>query len=105
MFFLTLQGLELIPTELGTAWIVGTACSLYVMWRVSNQRWSPLGVMAFCRSMGAPEVEELMFSYSWKCQEEDVRTLGRSVWEAGVGAWVDVLKLSSGNEIRPVTRT
>jgi hypothetical protein len=99
------ESIELIPTSQGTAWILGTMCSLYVMYSVSNQRWNPGGVIPFCRSMGTPEVEEFMFSYSWKQQENDIRTLAKAVWNAGAGVWIDVLKLSAGDEIRPVTRT
>ena len=59
-------------------------------------RWSPEGDMIFCRSMGIPEVEEIMFSYSWKKNEDEVRTLAKAVWNAGVGVWIDVVKLYKG---------
>jgi len=61
--------------------------------------------MPFLRSMGVPEVEEYMFYYSWSKNAEDVRTLAKAVMNNGVGVWLDVIKLSSGDAIRPVVRT
>jgi hypothetical protein len=72
---------------------------------LSLQKWTPDGVLPFCRSMGQPEIEELMFSYSWAVEEENIRTIAKAVWQAGVGVWIDVIKLSPGDEIRPVVRT
>jgi hypothetical protein len=72
---------------------------------LSLRKYKPDGVMSFCRSMGVPEVEEMMFSYSWKVEDEAIRTLAKAVWEAGVGVWIDVVKLCPGDEIRPVVRT
>jgi hypothetical protein len=91
--------------NVGQAWAVGTAMCFYAMYQLSQLRMRADGVMGFCRSMGVPETEEMMFSYSWKVEEENVRTLGKAVWNAGVGVWVDVIKLTPGDEIRPVVRT
>ena len=99
-----------------------TIIALFVMWRLSEFRRAPdgplilsvclrslltkhVGVMSFCRSMGAPETEEIMFSYSWKVEADNIRTLGKAVWQAGVGVWIDVVKLCPGDEIRPMVRT
>jgi hypothetical protein len=45
------------------------------------------------------------FSYCWKVEPENVRTLAKAVWRAGVGVWIDVVKLCPGDEIRPMVRT
>jgi hypothetical protein len=47
----------------------------------------------------------MMFSYSWAVEEENIRTLAKAMWNAGVGVWIDVIKLCPGDEIRPVLRT
>ena len=94
-----------VAINVGRAWMVGTGCSLVVIYILSQRKYQPDGVMSFCRSMGVPDVEEMMFSYSWKVEEEAVRTLAKAVWEAGVGVWIDVVKLCPGDEIRPVVRT
>ena len=96
---------NLVEVNVGRAWMIGTFLSLFVMWSLSRIRWTPDGVMAFCRSMGVPEIEEYMFSYSWKVDEEQIRTLAKAVWNSGVGVWIDVVKLTPGDEIRPVVRT
>lgn len=46
-----------------------------------------------------------MFSYSWKSEAENVRTLAKAIWETGIGVWVDTVKLCPGDEIRPMVRT
>ena len=84
---------NLVIVNVGRAWMIGTVLSLYVMYNLSLIRWNPDGVMAFCRSMGVPEVEEYMFSYSWKCEEETIRTIAKAIWASGVGVWIDVVKL------------
>jgi len=91
--------------NVGRAWAIGTSIALLVMYRLSTYRRAPDGVMSFCRSMGIPEVEEYMFSYSWSVQAQDIRTLGKAMWQNDVGVWVDVVKLNSGDAIRPVVRT
>lgn len=88
-----MQAIDAITVNLGRAWAAGTLLTFIVLYLLSTIRWSPDGVMAFCRSMGVPEVEEYMFSYSWKCEEESVRTLAKAVWNSGVGVWIDVVKL------------
>ena len=50
----------------GRVWAIGVVLALLVMYQQSNYRRAPDGVMAFCRSMGVPDVEEYMFSYCWK---------------------------------------
>jgi hypothetical protein len=45
----------------GRVWAIGIFLALVVMWQQSEYRRAPDGVMAFCRSMGVPEVEEYMF--------------------------------------------
>lgn len=91
--------------NVGRAWMIGAGLSFIVMFILSQRKFQPDGVMAFCRSMGVPEVEELMFSYSWKIQEDAIRTLAKAVWSTGVGVWIDVAKLCPGDEIRPVVRS
>ena len=91
--------------NVGAGWPIGIIAILLVLLTLSNRRVSPIGVMSFCRSLGTPEVEELMFSYSWAVEAENVRTLAKSCWETGVGVWIDVVKLCPGDEIRPVVRT
>lgn len=46
-----------------------------------------------------------MFSYSWKSESENIRTLAKSLWNSNVGCWIDVVKLTPGDEIRPMLRT
>lgn len=43
-------------------------------------------------------LQEMMFSYSWKVEEDNIRTLARAVWSAGVGVWIDVVKLCASFE-------
>lgn len=68
---------NIAPINVGKLWMVGTACALYVQYRLTSFRRAPDGVMAFCRSMGQAEVEEYMFSYSWKVEPENIRTLAK----------------------------
>ena len=96
---------QAVVINVGRAWMIGAGMSFLVMFILSQRKFQPDGVMAFCRSMGVPEVEELMFSYSWKIQEDAIRTLAKAVWSTGVGVWIDVAKLCPGDEIRPVVRT
>ena len=91
--------------NIGRAWLLGTAVAIYVMYKLALIRRAPDGVMAFCRSMGAPEIEEYMFSYAWKVEPDAIRTLAKAVWNNGVGVWIDVVKLCPGDEIRPMVRT
>lgn len=49
--------------NVGRTWIWGAVLSWAVMFQLSRFRRAPDGVMAFCRSLGAPEIEEYMFSY------------------------------------------
>lgn len=94
-----------VTTNPGKTWAIGTFLALVVMAMQAMRRKAPDGVMAFCRSLGAPECEEYMFSYCWKVEPENVRTLAKAVWKAGVGVWIDVVKLCPGDEIRPLVRT
>ena len=91
--------------NIGRAWFFGSSIAIYIMYRLALIRRAPDGVMAFCRSMGAPEIEEYMFSYSWKVEPDAVRTLAKAMWNNGVGVWIDVVKLCPGDEIRPMVRT
>jgi len=103
IFILDLSGVA--PANTGRIWPVGVFLALSVMLKQSQYRHAPDGVMAFCRSMGVPGVEEYMFSYCWKVEPDNVRTLAKAVWKAGVGVWIDVVKLTPGDEIRPMVRT
>ena len=67
----------------GRVWPFGILLALFVMYRQAHYRRAPDGVMAFCRSMGVPDCEEYMFSYCWKVEPENVRTLAKAVWKAG----------------------
>lgn len=91
--------------QIGRAWFFGSSIAIFVMWRLALIRRAPDGVMAFCRSMGAPEIEEYMFSYSWKVEPDAIRTLAKACWNNNVGVWIDVVKLCPGDEIRPMVRT
>ena len=91
--------------NIGRAWFLGSSVAIFVMFRLAQIRRAPDGVMAFCRSMGAPEIEEYMFSYSWKVEPDAIRTLAKAVWNNSVGVWIDVVKLCPGDEIRPMVRT
>jgi hypothetical protein len=94
-----------VQLNVGRAWMIGLGCSMTVMYALGTRRVAADGVMPFTRSVGAPEVEEMMFSYSWKVEEEAIRTLAKACWNSGVGVWIDVIKLCPGDEIRPVVRT
>ncbi len=71
--------------NIGRAWLLGTASAIWIMYKLAFIRRAPDGVMAFCRSMGAPEIEEYMFSYSWKVEPDAIRTLAKAVWNNNVG--------------------
>ena len=45
-----------------------------------------------------------MFSYSWAAEAENVRTLAKAMWLTGVGVWIDVVKLTPGDDIRSIVR-
>ena len=55
IFFLDLTGVE--SARPGRVWIIGVFLALVVMSQQSRYRRAPDGVMAFCRSMGVPDVE------------------------------------------------
>jgi hypothetical protein len=55
IFFLDLTGVE--SARPGRVWIIGVFLALLVMSQQSRYRRAPDGVMAFCRSMGVPDVE------------------------------------------------
>jgi hypothetical protein len=99
------QFVQIYNLNIGRAWLFGSSVALFVMWKLALIRRAPDGIMAFCRSMGAPEIEEYMFSYSWKVEPDAIRTLAKAVWNNGVGVWIDVVKLCPGDEIRPMVRT
>ncbi len=80
-------------------------CTIAVIFLASSLRTKPDGVIPFCRSMGAPEADDLMFSYKWGVHADNVRTLARATSEAGVSVWIDTVKLSSGDEVRPLLRS
>lgn len=91
--------------DIGRVWLIGSFISLWVLYQMSQYRWSSEGDMVFYRSIGAPYMEEFMFSYSWKVEQHNIRTIARACWNAGVGVWIDVLKLVPGDQIRSVVRT
>jgi len=91
--------------NLGKAWIVGTVMALIVMYKLAVFRVARDGVMTFCRSLAVPQFEEFMFSYSWSREDTNIRTLARGVWNAGAGVWIDVVKLTGGDDIGSVVRT
>ncbi len=106
--FVDSDGLDasgLMSVNIGRGWMVGCGLSMFVSFYITQQKMAADGVMPFCRSIGASSTEELMFSYSWKVQEDTIRTLAKAVWASGVGVWIDVVKLCPGDEIRPVVRT
>lgn len=47
--------------NIGRAWFFGSSIAIFVLYRLAGIRRAPDGVMAFCRSMGAPQIEEFMF--------------------------------------------
>ncbi len=102
---LIIYATNLVVVNVGQWWAIGTAITMAVLFELSKIRFQRDGVMSFCRAMGQPAVEEMMFSYSWKVEDENIRTLAKAVWNAGVGVWIDVVKLTPGDEIRPVVRT
>lgn len=91
--------------NVGKAWMIGTSVALFTIYKLSTYRKVPEGTRVFLRSLGAPAMEEYMFSYSWAVDAENIRTLARALWSAGVGVWIDVVKLCPGDEIRPMVRT
>lgn len=97
---MAVNGLQIYTINIGRAWAIGTFFTVLVEFTLARLKAAPDGVMPFCRSMGVPEVEEIMFSYSWAVEEENIRTLAKAVWEAGVGVWIDVIKLCPGDEVR-----
>lgn len=103
--FLFFYLLDLTTLYVGQVWMLGTACSFIVCVALGTLRRAKDGVMVFCRSLAAPDIEEYMFSYAWKHSAEDIRTLARGLHDAGVGVWIDVVKLNPGVEIRPTLRT
>ena len=84
--------------NVGRLWVLGTALSLFVLWRLKEFRRAPDGVMAFCRSMGAPETEEYMFSYSWK-----VRL--RMSWQGGLMMGGGSVKVAVWSDLKGRVRT
>jgi hypothetical protein len=97
-----------VQLNVGRAWMIGLGCSMAVMYVLGTRRVATDGVMPFTRSVGAPEVEEIMFSYSWKVEEEAIRTLAKACWNSGVGVWIDVIKVLGrvgGNNINSINNT
>jgi hypothetical protein len=59
---------NLYSVNIGWNWVLGCMFTLYVLLNLSQIRFQRDGVMSFCRSMGQPATEEMMFSYSWKVE-------------------------------------
>lgn len=57
LILLVIEFFSLAPVSIGRVWVIGTSCALFTMYKLCQFRRAPDGVMAFCRSMGAPEVE------------------------------------------------
>jgi hypothetical protein len=84
---------------------VGAALSMVTSYYLAQQKAAPDGALPFCRSLGRPAIEEVMFSYCWKVCPNEVRTVAKALSSAGVGVWIDVVKLCPGDEIRPLLRS
>ena len=102
---LIFNAFNIISITFKGAWIIIVSISIGVMSSLFRYRWARLGNMVFCHSLGAPEIEEFMFSYSWKKDEVDIRTLAKALWNTGVGCWIDHVKLTPSDEIRSVVRS
>ncbi|KAI9349149.1 hypothetical protein BDR26DRAFT_853102, partial [Obelidium mucronatum] len=64
------------------------------------------GILRYLRQLGQPLVEEVMFSYSWQDGlSQDVRCLAKALIMSGIGVWIDVLKLTTGDKTSRTTRT
>eukprot|EP01099_Mayorella_cantabrigiensis_P005059 TRINITY_DN3958_c0_g1_i1.p1 TRINITY_DN3958_c0_g1~~TRINITY_DN3958_c0_g1_i1.p1 ORF type:complete len:723 (+),score=157.77 TRINITY_DN3958_c0_g1_i1:41-2170(+) len=90
--------------QLYSAIIFVTLLALWVEYQLKN--WpEPPGFLAYLRSLSPPKCEEFFFSYTWAVRATDVRTLARALWNSGVGVWIDILKLCSGDSIGTSIRT
>ncbi|KAI8619320.1 hypothetical protein BC830DRAFT_1165443 [Chytriomyces sp. MP71] len=93
----------------GKQCIVSSTCAMVMI--ISTYLWSRKrlpepGLLRYLRQLGAPAIEELMISYSW---EEGItgeaRGIARCLCNSGIGVWLDVLKLTSGDKTTKTTRT
>ncbi|TPX70102.1 hypothetical protein CcCBS67573_g06649 [Chytriomyces confervae] len=64
------------------------------------------GILRYLRQVGTPLVEEVMISYSWQQGVlQDTRCIAKALIQSGIGVWIDVLKLTSGDSTTRTTRT
>ncbi|KAI8837686.1 hypothetical protein BJ741DRAFT_154423 [Chytriomyces cf. hyalinus JEL632] len=64
------------------------------------------GILRYLRQVGTPLVEEVMISYSWQQGVlQDSRCIAKALVQSGIGVWIDVLKLTSGDSTTRTTRT
>ncbi|ORY51428.1 hypothetical protein BCR33DRAFT_454547 [Rhizoclosmatium globosum] len=64
------------------------------------------GLLRYLRQLGTPMVEEVMISYAWQAgHSEDVRCIGKALLKSGIGVWIDILKLTTGDKTSKTTRT
>ncbi|KAJ3035205.1 hypothetical protein HDV00_004242 [Rhizophlyctis rosea] len=92
----------------GYFWIAGLAGVTFLMWHTNANVPKKLGLLQYCRTLGAPDVEEFMLSYTWNDTDpsgiqEDVRTLARALAMNRVGVWIDALKLVATDDVGAVT--
>ncbi|RKO88767.1 hypothetical protein BDK51DRAFT_49172 [Blyttiomyces helicus] len=83
----------------GFLWLVGLASVSLLLAFIEENKARHLGLIRYCRSIGLPRIEEFMLSYNWGVAD-DVRTIARALADSGVGVWLDVLKLTTGDNIR-----
>ncbi|KAJ3019139.1 UNVERIFIED_CONTAM: hypothetical protein HDU68_010810 [Siphonaria sp. JEL0065] len=83
--------------------LIGMIClSLYT----ERHQLPKRGILRYLRQLGQPQVEEVMFSYSWQNGiSQDVRCLAKALLASGIGVWIDVLKLTTGDKTSKTTRT
>ncbi|KAJ3232139.1 hypothetical protein HDU81_003287 [Chytriomyces hyalinus] len=77
-----------------------------VLSKFAQQNEHKRGILRYLRQVGTPLVEEVMISYSWqKGVYQDTRCIAKALIQSGIGVWIDVLKLTSGDSTSRTTRT
>ncbi|KAJ3127414.1 hypothetical protein HK098_006403 [Nowakowskiella sp. JEL0407] len=87
------------PDTFGYFWMIGGFFFAILIIHLDMSAPQEKGMLKLLRSIGEPKIPEIMFSYNWGFQKESIRTLAHSMWNSGIGVWIDYIKLISGDKL------
>ncbi|KAI9333084.1 hypothetical protein BDR26DRAFT_898593 [Obelidium mucronatum] len=98
---------NIVPIQ--AAYIGGSLLFLLSCWLfciTATHRRTHCGIIPYLRQIGRPLVENVMFSYAWQDGlKDDIHCLAQGLIKNGIGVWIDVQNLISGDNSSEMTRT